>query len=258
MRSPEKWCAGRQRISATVDERRFSATGSAAARGRPGSRSKHGWRGPAATRSSSLTRRSSRSSYAALWNEPLRGDREAYEASVQRWLHYYEQEGNAAIGIGAVVLRRREGENRCRGFDLERPATGHAGPQLVRLFNAMDAPAVDDDSFLEGRYRLVDGHNLDQSLRFENGRYGVQGVRVTLDDGVGLTATVDAAILSLLFALDPSRKLRSALSEAEISANAAVPAMRVLFSEASSSCFDCVGTDRTLLLIAPSKPVRCG
>lgn len=168
-------------------------------------------------------------SYAALWNEPLRGDREAYEASVQRWLHYYEQEGIAAIGIGAVVLRRREGENRCRGFDLERPATGHAGPQLVRLFNAMDAPAVDDDSFLEGRYRLVDGHNLDQSLRFENGRYGVQGVRVTLDDGVGLTATVDAAILSLLFALDPSRKLRSALSEAEISANAAVPAMRVLF-----------------------------
>ena len=151
------------------------------------------------------------------------------QASVQRWLHYYEQESIAAIGIGAVVLRRRKGENRCRGFDLERPATGHAGAQLVRLFNAMDAPAVDDDSFLEGRYRLVDGHNLEQSLRFENGRYGVQGVRVTLGDGVGLTATVDPATLPLLFALDPSKPLRSTLTEADVCGDAAVPALRGLF-----------------------------
>ena len=170
-------------------------------------------------------------SYAALWNEPLRRDREAYASGVERWLDYYEREGIAAIGIGAVVLRRREGNNRCRGFNLERPATGHAGGHLLRLFAALDAPIVSDDAFLDGRYRLADGHSLDQSLRFENGRYSLDGVRVTLDDGIGLTATVDATTLPLLFALDPAQQLRNALAEADVSETTAVSAMRGLFEQ---------------------------
>ena len=88
---------------------------------------------------------------------------------------------------------------------------------------------LDDDAFLEGRYRLVDGHNLDQKLRFEQGRYGVQRVRVALDDGVGLTADVDAATLPLLFALDPSKTLRQALSDANDDEDDAGPATRALF-----------------------------
>jgi hypothetical protein len=70
-----------------------------------------------------------------------------------------------------------------------------------------------------------------QSLRFENGRYSLGGVRVTLDDGIGLAATVDATTLPLLFALDPAQQLRNALAEADVSGTAAVSAMRGLFEQ---------------------------
>ena len=65
--------------------------------------------------------------YAARWNEPLRGDRAAYAAAVDRWLAYYEREGVTAIGIGAVVLRKRDGVNRGAGLDLQGPSSGNAG-----------------------------------------------------------------------------------------------------------------------------------
>lgn len=161
-------------------------------------------------------------SYATRWNEPLRGDRAAFAAAVERWLGYYEREGIAAIGIGAVVLRRREGDNRRRGFDLHRPAAGAAGGHLLRLFAALAAPVESDDALLEGRFRLVEGHSLDQSLRFESGDYRLDPVRMTLDDTVGLVADIDASVLPLLFALDPAEPLRSAVAETGVSVRAAL------------------------------------
>ena len=81
---------------------------------------------------------------------------------------------------------------------------------------------------------------------------------MTLDDGVGLTATVDAAILS-----GSSRSIRPGSYEVpfrRLRSARTLPSRRCVgcTSEASLSGFDCVGTDRTLLVIAPSKPVRCG
>ena len=76
--------------------------------------------------------------YAARWNEPLRKDPAAYATAVSRWLDYYEREGVSGIGIGAVVLRGRDGSGWVRGLDAPRPATGAAGEHIVRLFEATD------------------------------------------------------------------------------------------------------------------------
>ena len=62
----------------------------------------------------------------------------------------------------------------------------------------------------------------------EHGGYSLAGVRMTLDDGVALTATVDASMLPLLFALDPAEPLRNALAEVDVSEAAAVSAVRGL------------------------------
>ena len=166
--------------------------------------------------------------YAARWNEPLRGDRKAYAAAVERWLDYYERERIAAIGIGAVVLRRREGENWRRGFDLPRPSTGRAGAHLLRLFAAGDAP-LDDDDLLGGRFRLVEGHRLDQSLRYAGDEYELGSVRMSLDDGVGLVADVDAAALPVLFALEPARALGEAIAAAKVDRAETIPTVRRLY-----------------------------
>ncbi len=166
--------------------------------------------------------------YAALWNEPLRGDREAYASSVERWLEYYEREGISGIGIGAVILRRRDGEQRIRGFDLDQPSTGSAGQHLLRLFDALDVADLDDEALLERRYVLADGHRIEQVLRFDEGNYSLAGVRMTLDDGVGLAATLDASVLPLLFALDPAEPLRRAVAQSGVTEAAATAAFRTL------------------------------
>jgi methylase of polypeptide subunit release factors len=151
--------------------------------------------------------------YAARWNEPLRGDPEAFATAIERWLDYYEREGIAAIGIGAVVLRRRDGNNIRRAFDLSAPASERAGGHLWRLFAALDALPADDGSLLRGRYRLVDGHRLDQSLRYEQGDYTAAGVQMSVGDSVGLVAPIAATVLPLLFALDPERPLHDAVAD---------------------------------------------
>jgi methylase of polypeptide subunit release factors len=167
--------------------------------------------------------------YAARWNEPLHGDRKAYAAAVERWLDYYERGGIAALGIGAVVLRRREGENWRRGHDLSRPATGRAGAHLLRLFAAVDAPLGDAADLLGRRFRLVEGHRLDQSLRYARDTYELGTVRMSLDDGVGLVADVDASALPVLFALDPARSLGETIAEAKVDRDEAIPTVRRLY-----------------------------
>jgi methylase of polypeptide subunit release factors len=151
--------------------------------------------------------------YAARWNEPLRNDPDAFGEAIERWLDSYEHAGVVGIGIGAIVLRRREGNNWHRGYDLEQPASGAAGEHILRLFASVDAPLGDDDDVLAGSFSLVPGHRLEQRLVYKH-EYELSDVTMLLDDGVGLVARVDAAALPALFALDPERPLRQAVTDA--------------------------------------------
>ena len=166
--------------------------------------------------------------YAARWNEPLREDPAAFAAAIERWLDSYERAGIAAIGIGAVVLRKRAGDNWHRGYDLERPATGAAGEHLLRLFAAVDAPLGDDDDVLAARFALIPGHRLEQRIVYRD-EYELTDVNMLLNEGVGLVARVHAPALPVLFALEPERPLRAATDEAGADPADVLPTIRRLY-----------------------------
>jgi methylase of polypeptide subunit release factors len=158
--------------------------------------------------------------YAARWNEPLRDDPEVFVAAIERWLHSYERAGIAGIGIGAVVLRKRAGDNWHRGYDLEQPAAGAAGEHLLRLFAAADAPLGDDNEVLATHFALIPGHRLEQRLVYRD-EYELSDVTMLLNEGAGLVARIDAAALPALFALTPDEPLRDAVE--------ALPTVRRLY-----------------------------
>jgi methylase of polypeptide subunit release factors len=165
--------------------------------------------------------------YASRWNEPLRSDTTRFEQTVERWLDYYEAQRIAAIGIGAVVLRRRTGENWRHAYELDVPVNGTAGPQLLRLFRARDNPLTDTE-LLDSRFALVSGHRLDQSLVYQT-EYALRDVTMTLDDGVGLAAKIDAAALEALFALDPERPLGATIAAVDTEPATVVQMFRRLY-----------------------------
>ena len=153
--------------------------------------------------------------YASRWNEPVRGDGPRYTAAVNRWLDYYERNGVAAIGIGAVILRGRAEPGWTRGFSAPRPAAGSASDHIVRLFAAADllTELEHRDALLDQRFSLVPGHRLEQTLRYGD-EYAVTDVTMALDEGVGLTAEIDPEAVPLLFTLTPGRPARAAAEEA--------------------------------------------
>jgi methylase of polypeptide subunit release factors len=147
-------------------------------------------------------------SYAAVWN---RGREDAaYGAALDRWRDYYREAGIARIGMGAVILRRRKGNNWVRADVLPEDPASPCGEQIVRIFEAEDALSrlQDDDALLARAFRLVDEHRLDQTLRLEGERFAIQRAEVKLASGFGFRGRVDAATLQLLQHCDGRTPLR--------------------------------------------------
>jgi methylase of polypeptide subunit release factors len=178
--------------------------------------------------------------YASRWNEPHRSDPERYARAVGRWLDYYEREGIVGIGIGAVVLRGREGPGWVRGFDAPRPASGRAGEHIERLFAATDRleGLGSEDELLADRYALVQGHRLDQTLAFRT-EYEIAGVTMALDDSVGLVAEIEPAVVQFLFEVSPAQTVGAAATGAELDPVEVLPTVRRLLE---LGMLDAVGT----------------
>jgi methylase of polypeptide subunit release factors len=168
--------------------------------------------------------------YASRWNEPVRSDPERYGAAVGRWLDYYEREGIAAIGLGAVVLRGRENPGWVRGIVAPQPALGEAGDQILRLFAATDhlGGLEREEALLDDGFALIRGHRLDQTLVYED-EYAVADVVLSLEAGVGLVGSVEPEALPLLFALSPDRPLREVAADAEVDVSEALTTVRRLW-----------------------------
>lgn len=167
--------------------------------------------------------------YASRWNEPHRRDPERYARAVGRWLDYYEREGIVGIGIGAVVLRGREGKGWVRGFSAPKPAAGFAGKHLERLFEATDRleRLGADEELLAERYGVVPGHRLDQTLAYRTA-YEVAGVTMELDDTVGLVAEIEPAAVPFLFELSPAQTVGAAAAAADLDPADVLPTVRRL------------------------------
>ena len=148
--------------------------------------------------------------YAAKWNSELAT--EGYSAAVSRWLDYYRREGIEHVGLGAVVLRRRDGANWLRVDAVPLPPGGDASEQILRVFAAGDGP-LDDESLLSTPLALVAPHRLDQSLAYSDGDYTAQDATLVLEEGVGLRAPIEPHAIHVLFGLDGTRPLRELVDE---------------------------------------------
>jgi methylase of polypeptide subunit release factors len=152
--------------------------------------------------------------YADRWILPLERPGRRVEQVLERWLTYYERIGALGIASGAIILRRRDGPGWQRVDAMRYPPSGSASAQIQRVFEAQGAFAwPDDPRILAARFRLVDGHRLDQHLTYSDGRYEAHDARLVLEDGAGVIAQVPANALELVFALDGSRPLGAILAD---------------------------------------------
>jgi methylase of polypeptide subunit release factors len=155
--------------------------------------------------------------YATRWNLELRarGPR-AFEDTVRRWTDYYAAEGIARIGLGGVILRRREGATHwVRPLDMAQGPTCSSSDAILRLFDASDFLESDAGRNLWRHvYRFVDGHRVDQTLSHPAGAYVVGPAVFRCQPGIGVEARVDARALDILLECSQDRRLEELVAEA--------------------------------------------
>ena len=149
--------------------------------------------------------------YAAGWN---RGGDADYGEALDRWTAYYRERGAAAIGLGAVVLRRREASCWVRADEMTGDPAMGSGDQVRRVFAAEDfLQARGREALLDSAFSVAPEVVVSQSLRPRDGGGLVPKAAVlALDGGLGFRGSADAVTLELLQRCDGRTPLRSALA----------------------------------------------
>jgi hypothetical protein len=97
------------------------------------------------------------------------------------------------------------------GFDV----TGQGSDHVLAILEAQDylARLGDDRAMLSDSFRVLDRHRLEQSLVFRGDRYVIQAASLVLEQGLGVRALIEPALVTLLFRLDGTRTLGAILGE---------------------------------------------
>lgn len=157
--------------------------------------------------------------YAVGFNRSLAPiDPDGYSAAIDRWLDYDQRLGIEAIGYGAVVLRRREGETWLRADTLHTSLQEPAGEQIARglttqdLLASLAGPETVLDLVLEANPR----HRLEQVMTPRDDGYGIDAAWVVLEDGMSFRAAVDVYAMQILVRLDGEQTLREILEQTRV------------------------------------------
>jgi methylase of polypeptide subunit release factors len=176
--------------------------------------------------------------HAAKWNrEQLAQDAEAFGEVLDRWLSYCDELGIEGISYGAVVLRRRDGANWVRADEMPLEGLRPASEHILRVFGAQDFLAGEHD-LLDEAFARAERGVLEQHAVLRDEGWALAGVTLTLDEGLGYRATVDAATAELLAAFDGRTTLRAVVESlapgqqvsAETLAREALPVVRGLYA----------------------------
>lgn len=152
--------------------------------------------------------------YAALWTRSR--DERAYTAALDQWTSYYEQHGIAAIGLGAVLLRRRGAvSNWLRPDELPTTPVASCSDLIETVFRTEDylAALAGEKALLEQKFRQSDGHRVRQILAARNGRLDVERIELHWRRGFEFQAEIDAMTLQLLSLSDGRRTLGEVLDQ---------------------------------------------
>ena len=149
--------------------------------------------------------------HASNWLRPLGSDRER----LARWVEYAREQGIDAIGYGAVVLRRRTGENWVRTDEIPFDRLESAGEHTQRVFAAADLVAGrPDNALLDETLTLVESHRLEQTLVLRDGSAEIEAQTLELTDGLRFRAGLDRYTSPLVRALAAPRPVRDAIAAA--------------------------------------------
>ena len=143
--------------------------------------------------------------HAANWlRHDLGGDPEAFAATLDRWLAYFDRLGIEGIATGAVILRRRAGANWTRADRIPADRLRPAGAQIQRIFAAGDVLSAmsDERELLAERVGLAPLAVLEQHAVLDDGEWDGGGAVLRLDEGLGFEASLDAATAGMLASLD--------------------------------------------------------
>ena len=155
--------------------------------------------------------------YAATWNNELRRNPEAFGSALDRWVAYDRELGIERIGWGAVVLRRRSGENWVRTIETSWASIVDAGDHIERIFRAHDFLATlgPERGLLDAVFVLPPAHRFAQSFVADGAGEGqLEGTTLSLAVGLGAEARVEQTTLRVLTLLDGRRALGDVLVEA--------------------------------------------
>ena len=149
-------------------------------------------------------------SNAAAWTREAADGPEQFGAALDRWTAYYRELGIDALAYGALVLRRRDGDNWSRGATLPPRALEPASNHLLRMFAGVDLAEAGEDSLLAHRLAVAPAARFEQVVS-PGEDWTVVSAALSLEEGLGFHADVDEPMLRLLRALDGTSTAREAV-----------------------------------------------
>jgi methyltransferase family protein len=138
-----------------------------------------------------------------------------YAAAVDRWLVYLERLGIEQIAVGAVILRRRSGDNWVRADDLPSDRLRPASDHILRVFAAQDylTRLVDESALLDERLVLAEHALLEQHAVYRERAWVADDLTLSLEDGLGFRASLDPTVAGMLATLDGRLTLAEAVAD---------------------------------------------
>ena len=151
--------------------------------------------------------------YAAKWNARYRRRPEVLGEALDRWTEFYRESGILSLATGGVALRRSRSEApRITALEMATGPTGRAGEHVMQLFAAADALAeLDDKALLSTPLALIADHTLHRERRHDEDGYGLEKVRLVLDNSAGLQTEFGPAVAAVLVGLDGNRTVADLL-----------------------------------------------
>ncbi len=157
-------------------------------------------------------------SYAANWMRYGHIDSSASDSSrLEAWLEYYRSENIAAIGGGAVIMRKRSGgDNWFRCFDGPERIAGSGGEEVLARMQALDflaRSAKDEAGLLRAVFQVSPHVRLTQECTPSEAGWAQTKAYINVTKGFAYVEEIDTYFGELLVTCNGMRTLREVIAK---------------------------------------------
>ena len=183
--------------------------------------------------------------YATEWLGTMLSEApEEYQRQVASWLKYYNELGIGALSRGVIVLHKRQADKNWFRSDTHQlnHQAGSCSGQIQRIFACYDllTSLANPLDLLNHVLRLAPGHQLQQIMEMEGGRWHVRRATLRQTQGFEFIGNIDQFVSKILAGCDGTRPLGQLIQSLAQELNApvdrlappAVELMRTLMEKA--------------------------